>query len=72
MINSVRKRFLDRIGEVRALGYPERFIRMWLFYLTYCEGGFIERSIGDVHMLLCKPEARPAQFAPRMQPVTPA
>ncbi|MBL0164682.1 MAG: class I SAM-dependent methyltransferase [Xanthomonadales bacterium] len=67
-----RRRFLDRIGEVRALGYPERFIRMWLFYLTYCEGGFIERSIGDVHMLLCKPEARPAQFAPRMQPVTPA
>jgi cyclopropane-fatty-acyl-phospholipid synthase len=59
-----RHRFLERIGEVRALGYPERFIRMWLFYLTYCEGGFIERSIGDVQMLLCKPEARPAQFTP--------
>jgi cyclopropane-fatty-acyl-phospholipid synthase len=59
-----RQRFLDRISEVRALGYPERFIRMWVFYLTYCEGGFIERSIGDVQMLLCKPEARPAQFAP--------
>ena len=59
-----RHRFLERIGEVRALGYPERFIRMWVFYLTYCEGGFIERSIGDVHLLLCKPEARPAQFAP--------
>jgi cyclopropane-fatty-acyl-phospholipid synthase len=59
-----RHRFLDRIGEVRALGYPERFIRMWLFYLSYCEGGFIERSIGDVQMLLCKPEARPAQFTP--------
>ncbi len=66
-----RRRFLDRIGEVRALGYPERFIRMWLFYLTYCEGGFIERSIGDVHMLLCKPEARPAQFTPRIQGVEP-
>ncbi len=59
-----RERFLERISEVRALGYPERFIRMWVFYLTYCEGGFIERSIGDVHLLLCKPEARPAQFAP--------
>jgi cyclopropane-fatty-acyl-phospholipid synthase len=59
-----RQRFLDRISEIRALGYPERFIRMWVFYLTYCEGGFIERSIGDVQMLLCKPEARPAQFAP--------
>ncbi len=59
-----RQRFLQRIEEVRALGYPDRFIRMWVFYLTYCEGGFIERSIGDVQMLLCKPEARPAQFAP--------
>lgn len=59
-----RQRFLGRLDEVRALGYPERFIRMWEFYLTYCEGGFIERSIGDVQMLLCKPDARPAQFAP--------
>lgn len=59
-----RKRFIDRIEEVRALGYPDRFIRMWLFYLTYCEGGFIERSIGDVQMLLCKPDARPQQYVP--------
>lgn len=59
-----RTRFLDRISEVRALGYPERFIRMWVFYLTYCEGGFLERSIGDVQMLLCKPAARPRQYAP--------
>ena len=35
-----RQRFLARLDEVRKLGYPERFIRMWLFYLTYCEGGF--------------------------------
>jgi cyclopropane-fatty-acyl-phospholipid synthase len=61
-----RKRFLARLGDVRALGYPERFIRMWLFYLSYCEGGFLERSIGDVQMLLCKPGARPPQFAPRL------
>lgn len=66
-----RQRFLDRMDDVRALGYPERFIRMWVFYLTYCEGGFIERSIGDVHMLLCKPEARPAQFVPRLESVKP-
>ena len=64
-----RQRFLARIEDVRALGYPERFIRMWVFYLTYCEGGFIERSIGDVHLLLCKPEARPAQFVPRLEAI---
>ncbi|HET9034342.1 MAG TPA: cyclopropane-fatty-acyl-phospholipid synthase family protein [Dokdonella sp.] len=66
-----RKRFLDRIEQVRALGYPDRFVRMWVFYLAYCEGGFIERSIGDVQMLLCKPEARPTQFVPSLQSVNP-
>jgi len=45
---------------VRRLGYPESFIRMWEFYLCYCEGGFEERVLGDVHMLLVKPQARPA------------
>ena len=41
-----------------ALGYPEEFIRMWEFYLCYCEGGFAERALGDVHMLLAKPGNR--------------
>jgi len=45
---------------VRALGFPDEFIRMWEFYLCYCEGGFIERAIGDVHMLLAKPDNRRA------------
>jgi len=49
---------------VRALGYDERFIRMWEFYLAYCEAGFLERSIGDVHLWLSKPAARPPQFVP--------
>ena len=43
---------------MRALGYPERFVRMWEFYLSYCEGGFTEHAIGDVHMLLTKPGYR--------------
>jgi cyclopropane-fatty-acyl-phospholipid synthase len=59
-----RERFNRALDRVRALGYPERFIRMWNYYLCYCEGGFIERSIGDVQMLLVKPGARPAQFLP--------
>jgi len=53
-----RKRFFERIDEVRALGYPDAFIRMWEYYLCYCEGGFLERSIGDVQMLLTKPGCR--------------
>jgi cyclopropane-fatty-acyl-phospholipid synthase len=59
-----RERFLSRREQVRALGYPERFVRMWEFYLAYCEGGFIERATGDVQMLLTKPGARRRQFVP--------
>ena len=44
--------------EARALGFDERFLRLWDFYLSYCEGGFIERSIGTVQMLFQKPEWR--------------
>jgi cyclopropane-fatty-acyl-phospholipid synthase len=55
-----RENFLHRIDAVRELGYPERFIRMWLFYLGYCEAGFIERDIGTVQMLLAKPGWRGA------------
>jgi cyclopropane-fatty-acyl-phospholipid synthase len=59
-----RERFLRRREQVRLLGYPERLVRMWDFYLAYCEGGFIERATGDVQMLLSKPGARRPQFAP--------
>ena len=44
-----RRRFLSRLDEVRAQGYSERFIRMWDYYLCYCEGAFDERAVGVVH-----------------------
>lgn len=50
-----RRNFLAAEDAVRALGFDERFIRMWLFYLSYCEGGFRERDLGTVQMLLAKP-----------------
>jgi cyclopropane-fatty-acyl-phospholipid synthase len=53
-----RERLLARQSEVRALGYPETFLRMWEYYLCYCEGGFEERQLGDVQMLLTKPRSR--------------
>ncbi len=55
-----RERFLTRIEEVREQGFSEEFIRLWDFYLTYCEAGFLERVIGDVHLHAIKPGARPA------------
>ena len=54
-----RKRFLDQLDNVKQLGYPAEFVRMWQFYLCYCEGGFLERSISDVHMLFSRSEHRP-------------
>ena len=50
-----RDNFLARLDEVRALGYPEPFIRMWEYYLCYCEGAFLERAISDVQMVFSKP-----------------
>jgi cyclopropane-fatty-acyl-phospholipid synthase len=49
-----RRRFLAHLPQARAQGFDERFIRMWEFYLAYCEGGFRERSIGVAHLLLTK------------------
>ncbi|GAB2627973.1 cyclopropane-fatty-acyl-phospholipid synthase family protein [Novilysobacter erysipheiresistens] len=57
-----RQRFLARLPQVRAQGFDERFIRLWQFYLAYCEGGFRERSIGVVQMLLAKPGNREAEY----------
>ena len=53
-----RRNFFEHIDEVRRLGYPESFVRLWDFYLCYCEGGFAERQLGDVQMLLTKPDCR--------------
>jgi len=49
-----RANFLSNLGQVRAMGFPESFIRMWEFYLCYCEAGFAERALGDVQLLLTR------------------
>jgi len=46
-----RDRFLARLGDVRALGFDEPFIRTWLLYLAFSEAAFAERTLGD-HQLL--------------------
>jgi len=49
--------FAARAGELAALGYDERFRRVWTLYLKYCEAGFAERRICDVQLVLAKPQA---------------
>jgi len=61
-----RERFFAHIDAVRKLGYPETFIRMWEYYLCYCEGAFRERYIGSAQMILTMPDARPAEILPAL------
>jgi cyclopropane-fatty-acyl-phospholipid synthase len=44
-------------GRLTELGYDDYFLRLWEFYLCYCEGGFLERTIGTAQLLLAKPAA---------------
>jgi len=53
-LHAWRQRFHDRLEEVRALGFDERFIRMWDLYLAYSEAAFLERHAGDFQLLLVK------------------
>jgi cyclopropane-fatty-acyl-phospholipid synthase len=53
-----RKNFFNNIERIKGLGYSEQFIAMWQFYLCYCEGGFLERTLGTSHLVFVKPENR--------------
>jgi len=65
-----RGRFISRLSQVRAQGFDDRFVRMWEFYLAYCEGGFRERSIGVSHLLLAKPDNRRPSLLPPLDAPT--
>jgi cyclopropane-fatty-acyl-phospholipid synthase len=53
-----RERLVERQQELNSLGYDERFQRIWMLYLAYCEAGFAEGRIGDFQLLLTKPLCR--------------
>ena len=50
-----RERFFANIEQVREQGFDDTFIKMWEFYLCYCEGGFMERVISTSQILMAKP-----------------
>jgi len=58
-----RTAFHARQDQVRELGFDETFLRMWDYYLAYCEGAFRERYIGDAQLLLAKAPASRAIMA---------
>ncbi len=61
-----RERFFKNESQIQKLGYNNSFIRLWEFYLCYCEGGFMERSISTVQLLLTKPECRREPLTPQL------
>ncbi len=62
-----RDKMFENLGEMRSLGLGDRFLRMWEFYLCYCEGGFEEREIGVVQAVFEKSEVRRESILGRLE-----
>lgn len=50
-----REAFRERLDEVRAQGFDDQFVRLWEYYLCYCEAGFASRTLGDFQLLFTRP-----------------
>ena len=53
-LNAWARRFNANLDRVRELGFDETFIRLWNYYLAYCEVGFANRYINDVHIVFSR------------------
>jgi len=49
-----RERFTQSTARVRALGFDDTFLRLWEFYLSYCEGAFLSRYLNDLQLVLTR------------------
>jgi len=59
-----REAFHDKLAAIRALGYDDRFCRMWHYYLCYCEGAFAEQFTTVAQLLYAKPDHRIGSLIP--------
>ena len=57
-----RQDFTKALPEIRRLGFSDSFIRIWEFYLVYCEAGFLENLIGDFQFVFAKPDSKDADI----------
>jgi cyclopropane-fatty-acyl-phospholipid synthase len=67
-LNKWRDRFVEAIPEVLDQGYSKEFVRVWHYYLCYCEGGFAEGYVGDVQIVFSKPLYRQELTVRRYSP----
>lgn len=63
-----RTAFLQHTHDIQAQGFATGFIRMWDYYLAYCQGGFMERVIHTAQIVMAKPDYRMAPLHARIQP----
>jgi cyclopropane-fatty-acyl-phospholipid synthase len=52
------QRFIQQRQEIYRLGYNDEFIRLWEYYLKYCQAGFETRVIDIQQLVLKKPQNR--------------
>jgi cyclopropane-fatty-acyl-phospholipid synthase len=61
-----RERFFSKLDKIWTMEYGEEFLRMWHYYYCYCEGAFIERAIGNIQVVLVKPDCRRKPIVPSL------
>lgn len=61
------EKFNSNLERVRSLGFDDRFIRNWNYYLGYCEAAFIERHISVVQIVYTRPNNTDIQAVTRAE-----
>ena len=49
------QKLLENKEPLAKDGYDDRFMNIWYYYFSYCEGGFLERTISTVQLVISKP-----------------
>ena len=57
-----REKYLSELKLIKDMGYSDEFLRIWEYYFIYCEAGFRERFIGDVQIVMSKPQNKDIQI----------
>jgi cyclopropane-fatty-acyl-phospholipid synthase len=66
-----RERFLASAERVQELGFDRTFLRLWEFYLAYCEGAFLSRYLNDLQLVLTRTSNGTLGTAPYAGPHAP-
>jgi len=53
-----RQNVEQHLSTIGKMGYDEKFMRKWIYYLCFCEAGFAERAISDVQVVFSRANSR--------------